>query len=221
MENTEPKKVDALTLQSFQEAKDQVAFEMFSLEFKQLHIYASQIKVLEEAAERYARSKSEQIWLPIKDYPGYEISNFGHVRNGKQYITVHRNNSGYYRVALCKHSEKEYFFIHHLVAEYFIGPRPDGKVVMHIDSNRMNNYVSNLRYGTQSENINQAVSEGRRPSISNRLKTPADKVESIIALRKSGMMLKDIEKVSGLSLSTIQKLFTRNKIYAPKPEFKP
>jgi hypothetical protein len=45
--------------------------------------------------------------------------------------------------------------ISRLVAEAFLGPPAfDGAVVMHIDENAANNRPSNLRWGTQKENLN-------------------------------------------------------------------
>ena len=43
-------------------------------------------------------------------------------------------------------------YIHHLVAEHFIGPRPEKHIVDHIDREKYNNDVSNLRYITQQKN---------------------------------------------------------------------
>lgn len=42
--------------------------------------------------------------------------------------------------------------IHYLVAYHFIGERPEGLVIDHIDRDKQNNNVSNLRYVTVSEN---------------------------------------------------------------------
>ena len=42
-----------------------------------------------------------------------------------------------------------------LIAEAFHGPPPfEGAVVMHLDENAVNNRASNLRWGTQKENLN-------------------------------------------------------------------
>ena len=54
--------------------------------------------------------------------------------------------------------------IHRLVAETFLeNDDPENKtVVMHLDNDTMNNHVSNLKWGTQSENLQQAVRDGRK-----------------------------------------------------------
>ena len=42
---------------------------------------------------------------------------------------------------------------HHLVAEQFIGKRPDGLVIDHIDRDKLNNNICNLRYVSQNINM--------------------------------------------------------------------
>lgn len=50
--------------------------------------------------------------------------------------------------------------VHRLVAEAFI-PNPNNfPIVMHIDNNKKNNNVENLKWGTISENTQQAVNDG-------------------------------------------------------------
>ena len=49
-----------------------------------------------------------------------------------------------------------------LVAAAFIGPRPPGLGVLHGDDDPYNNNVSNLRYGTQAENNEDAFRNGGR-----------------------------------------------------------
>lgn len=55
---------------------------------------------------------------------------------------------------------REYRYVHHLVAEAFIGPKPDGMEVCHNDGVRANNKASNLRYGSRSENANDRKIHG-------------------------------------------------------------
>lgn len=54
-------------------------------------------------------------------------------------------------------------YLHDMVAAAFIGPRPDGYQVNHIDADRSNNRVDNLEYSTQYDNIHHAIALGRQP----------------------------------------------------------
>lgn len=74
-----------------------------------------------------------------------EVSNLGNVKvDGKQIDFSKRHPTRYYQVFL--------LYVHRMVAETFI-PNPENKPqVDHIDTNRFNNRIDNLRWVTQSEN---------------------------------------------------------------------
>lgn len=95
-------------------------------------------------------------WKKMKPpFLRYSISNDGQVRNDKtDYIfTNNRRIGGYIRVSLTDgHKCQTHKLMHILVAEYFIGKKPKNKIVHHKDSNRLNNYISNLEYITSKEN---------------------------------------------------------------------
>jgi hypothetical protein len=88
-------------------------------------------------------------------YGRYEISNHGKVRRLKNngtyfYLTQNRlNRGGYVGVYIYK----KHYMVHTLVAYVFIGKRPEGLVLDHVDRCRTNNLASNLRYVSYSENI--------------------------------------------------------------------
>lgn len=85
----------------------------------------------------------------------YEVSNFGNIRrNGKNIKGSILNSGGGYKYFQIQRDGKRInYLFHHLVAKLFIGERPDGMVIDHIDRNSLNNNVSNLRYITQLENM--------------------------------------------------------------------
>lgn len=60
-----------------------------------------------------------------------------------------KNNSGY----MIMNVEGKTRTVHSLVAEAFLGPRPYGYDIDHIDGNKLNNNASNLRYVTHEDNM--------------------------------------------------------------------
>lgn len=102
----------------------------------------------------------------IKGFEGkYKINESGIVINKNGHVMrTAVSNSGYLRTALeeLNSDHRKNVSIHRLVAETFI-PNPEKlPVVMHKDNDILNNHVSNLKWGTQSENIRQAFKEGRK-----------------------------------------------------------
>ena len=100
-----------------------------------------------------------EIWKEIKGYEGlYEVSSEGRVRNiiKGNYLTFKSYND-YQRVGLCRHQKQKWFLVHRLVAQAFI-PNPDNKPeVDHINCDRRDNRIENLRWVTSKENNNNPI----------------------------------------------------------------
>jgi len=94
----------------------------------------------------------------LKDIEGYEtlyaVSDCGKVFSYKRgkYLKPVDNGYGYLRVDLCKDGEVKGKKIHRLVAETFLEADDKRNEVDHIDGDRTNNNVKNLRWVTSSEN---------------------------------------------------------------------
>lgn len=94
--------------------------------------------------------------------PNYYINNGGVIWNSKtKKISQPSLRNGYERVNLL--SSK--LSVHRLVYEAFVGEIPDGCVIDHIDGNRSNNNISNLRLITQSENVKNAMKNGHKCQV--------------------------------------------------------
>lgn len=127
----------------------------------------------------------DEEWRPVVGQEGrYEVSSLGRVRfvgprlrNGVPGRVLRPSvmSNGYYGVGVGTRTTRT---VHSLVAEAFIGPRPDGCEVNHIDANKLNNALANLEYVTPVGNARHAHRMGR---IKTKL-TPAA-VAEIRALR--------------------------------------
>jgi hypothetical protein len=67
---------------------------------------------------------------------------------------------GYWRVNLWDGTKQQNAYVHHIVAAAFLGPRPNGMLVLHADGDKSNNRLGNLRYGTHVENVADAKRHG-------------------------------------------------------------
>ena len=95
-------------------------------------------------------------WKDCIEIPGYEISSHGRLRNKENgYILKgYVLDSGYkeYVLAEPKTHRSIHYKAHQLVASAFLGKRPKGMVIDHIDGTRTNHHYTNLRYVTIGEN---------------------------------------------------------------------
>jgi|SaaInlStandDraft_6_1057023.scaffolds.fasta_scaffold08750_2 hypothetical protein len=87
----------------------------------------------------------------------YLISNFGRcfsIKTGKEISPT--NISGYKKVNLYNNKLNKQYYIHYLVYISFNNDYINTKVIDHIDGNKLNNNLNNLRLITQSDNVKNA-----------------------------------------------------------------
>ena len=170
-----------------------------------------------------------QSWHPVIGYEGlYEVSNLGNVRSvdrttsvfryGKTYqakkrgkqLKLHADRGGYltatlYNVSLGKNLK---ISVHILVAEAFIGPRPEGLDVLHGISGQKVNTPENLSYGSSSKNMLDRVRDGtdnRGEKHPHALLT-RDEVEFIRRADRSRGKAQAIAEIFGISRDTVYKI---------------
>ena len=92
----------------------------------------------------------------MKDIPGYEgkyaITEDGQVwSHSHNKFLVQNIDKGYYKVVFTINNKSKNFLVHRLVALTYI-PNPDNKLTVdHINRNRLDNRVENLRWATKEE----------------------------------------------------------------------
>jgi hypothetical protein len=136
-----------------------VFFTLFSS--ASLSSRAAAIRAMRDASlDRRARYVTTE-WRTIPDCSRYQVSDDGRVRRaargpgampgldlkptptagGHLNITVYRDDGQQWRAG-----------VHQLVALAFIGPPPEGMIVLHDDGDGHNNRPGNLKYGTHLDN---------------------------------------------------------------------
>lgn len=153
-------------------------------------------------------------WRMIPDYPGYEVTESGEVRSWLKsgpgsagnyreepiVKTAKPDKDGYLRVSI-KVAPGKYrrIGVHRLVAKAFLpDTRFEGGLVLHNDGNPANNHVSNLRWGTQAENM---ADRGIHGTFTN-AHSP-ETIKEIRRLYKMGFEQREIARVFKTSQSYI------------------
>jgi len=120
---------------------------------------------------------TEEIWKSVVGFEGsYEVSNLGRVRSMDRTFVdeigrvrfcrgrvLHGSNGAkkYRLFILYQLSVGTPRYLHDLVAEAFVGPKPEGAQVRHLDDDPSNNTESNLAYGTPLQNAQDAKANGK------------------------------------------------------------
>lgn len=154
-------------------------------------------------------------WRDIPGYEGYyKVSNTGLVKRVKapktkkskqdRVLLCTLNSRGYKRCGLYKGEGACNFSVHTLVALAFIGPRPSGCDIHHMDGNKLNNTPGNLEYKLRDDHVSEhkrgelhqshKLTERQVIEILNALSTGKEK-NSEIALRfgVTGVTISDIK----------------------------
>lgn len=125
-----------------------------------------------------------ETWLPVPDWPAYEVSDMGRVRsvdrtvmdsNGVErrlrgtILAPHRRPDGHLDVGLMINHQRRMVRVHTLVLEAFAGPRPVGMQTCHSNDIGTDNRLANLRWGTRSDNMQDMVRNGNHYQANKRL----------------------------------------------------
>lgn len=178
----------------------------------------------------------------IPGFSGYRVSRTGEVQsckvvrgnvggkpgthrvNGHQWkaLKAKPDKTGYMIVHLTNdNGDRFYRKVHQLVLEAFVGPCPDGMECRHFpDRDRANNNLSNLQWGTSSENALDRVADGTQKSkgeLHGMAKLTAEKVIEIRKRHENGERTIDLAKEFGVTHQTISKI-TRRQRWALKGE---
>lgn len=123
-----------------------------------------------------------EVWRAIPGFEGrYEASDHGRVRSLPRMVQKSGRGIAYQRdgkilkptsgtrqrqmVTLWRDGKSVTRAVHILVMLAFVGPCPPGLEVCHWDDDSANNLLTNLRYGTHSENMHDRNRNGGNPQL--------------------------------------------------------
>jgi hypothetical protein len=120
----------------------------------------------------------QELWKPVPEYEGlYEASTFGQIRSldrtvytkggqarkikGKILKPQRAVDDPRLHISLCKNYTVTVIRIHIVIAQTFLGARPEGMHICHNDGDCTNNRLANLRYDTPSGNEKDKILHGK------------------------------------------------------------
>jgi hypothetical protein len=145
-------------------------------------------------------------WRPVVGFEGtHEVSSLGRVRSllSNKVLKPIKHTGGYRCVSPCG---KRHRTIHSLVAAAFIGPRPHGLDINHIDGDKTNNAAVNLEYVTRKENMQHARRTGLWENAgenNGRATATNEQVRKAYELVKGGMPRNEAAAAAGIATHVV------------------
>lgn len=169
---------------------------------------------------------NDEIWKSVVGYEGrYEVSNYGRIRTlvnskGKlanPAIRELEEHNGYLRVMISKPLAgakriQQTKFVHCLVLEAFVGPRPKGKQCAHLNGDRKDNRLENLKWVSKTENERHKIIHGTDNSGFRHPQSvlTTEIADRIVALRDSTDLPNyKIAEIVGVNQATVNNLLGR------------
>lgn len=157
-----------------------------------------------------------EIWKEVGGTDGrYEVSTLGRVKSFRKkqprILKPQTTWNGYLYVTLTTVTRR-HRYIHALVLEAFVGPRPRGFQCCHNDGVRTNNHIENLRWGTPRENAHDRIAHGTTllGEESYNAKLTEEAVAQIRHMRRAGLSYRAISLRARISTSEVVHVCKRN-----------
>ena len=170
-------------------------------------------------------------WLAVVGWEGlYEVSNWGRIKSLPRWRKNHRGGkwltkerilkqspipNGYLKVDLSRDGRTTTKTVHGIVLTAFVGPSPEGMECCHGDRNKTNNCLSNLRWDTHLNNVQDQILHGTsgKGEKNNKAKLTEDQVKAIRARCAGGETQLSVAGDFGIDRRTVSDIH-RRKIWA-------
>lgn len=165
-------------------------------------------------------------WRPVPGFEGYEASTLGRIRSvprsveytsrwgtksnrqlAGKILKTFPHGGGYRLVTPCIGGKHVQATAHAMVAAAFLGERPEGMDVNHIDGDKANNVPSNLEYVTRKDNMRHARETGlwdNRGEKNGQAKATEAQIRQAHALMCAGASIAKVVEIVGLTRAQIR-----------------
>ena len=126
-------------------------------------------------------------------------------RTAGGYMKLREYTGGYWGKDIIRDGRKTWILAHWAVAEAFIGPRPPGLEVAHLNGNPADNRVENLAYKTRAANEADKVLHGTHLR-GERLPSSKLKWDQVCEIRESKERQIDLARKFGVGRTAIQRI---------------
>jgi hypothetical protein len=150
-------------------------------------------------------------WRPAYGWTGlYEVSDLGRVRNSRTGRVLHqqKHNRGYLHCGLSGAVGVKTVKVHHLVLDTFRRLRRYGEECRHVDGDKTNNALTNLRWGSAKQNSIDRHVHGRTAAGEHHGKSVLLE-KDVLSIRKDFRPAADIAKEYGVHPSTVYAVRSR------------
>src|SRR5215471_15602953 len=165
--------------------------------------------------------QSEPEYRLVPHFSDYRVGADGSVWSSRSYhglsgwrrLRPRKAGKGYWIVTLHADAARRSVYIHHLVLEVFVGPRPDGMEACHADGDRTNNALRNLRWDTPVANAADKLRHGTELFGESRpwAKYTEVQIREIRRLGAEGMPSREIALLLGMSAGYVRRILSRKR----------
>lgn len=149
------------------------------------------------------------VLYPVPGYSGFFATKDGRAFSSKgkslRELKPRPNTGGYLRFTFHHEGRSVGMTMHKLILITFVGPRPEGAIIRHLDGNKYNNCLENLAYGTTRENFDDMFKHGAtlKGEKHHTVKLKEFQVLEILSLLKEGRSFKEIALRYGVARGNI------------------